>query len=98
MALDYHPRMSPDDVHDFTSFLDFVEWLASDRAASAEHELREPSNPWGPAHGGWENTTIESFLGAAAACSRDHAAKDGAPAQPSWREFARFLAGGKVYE
>ena len=35
---------------------------------------------------------------AAAACAEDHFELIGREPVPSWKEFARFLAGGKFYE
>ncbi len=47
---------------------------------------------------GWENSTIEAFLEAAVACAIDSRNKSGHAPEPSWREFAGFLLGGKIYE
>ena len=90
--------MTPDNVHDFASFIAFVDWLARDRADEVQKERTNPSHPMGPGANGWENTTIETFLEAAAACARDNRNKTGTEPDPTWREFAEFLAGGKSYE
>lgn len=86
--------MSPDElleqVHDRDSFFAFVAALAKERRADA------PGMPFSPTQAGWENTTIENFLDAALACAT--ARQDRTPAQPSWKAFAEFLYGGKIYE
>ena len=90
--------MVPEDVSDFESFLAFVRWIAADRADEAAKGRLSPTHPLGPGRDGRENTTVEDFLEAAAACAGDHSAKMGRPPEASWREFANFLLGGKVYE
>jgi hypothetical protein len=90
--------MQCDEVTDFHSFLAFVDWLAADRAAEVEKEQISPGSPWDRGAHGWENTSIESFLEAACACARDHLSKQGKPPEATWREFACFLYGGKIYE
>ena len=87
-------------VRDRDSFLAFVRALIHDREASVASERESPSSPWGPDAGGWENTTIESFLGAALSWAEDTGLEiqQGLPERPSWRAFASFLYGGKIYE
>jgi len=48
----------------------------------------------------WENTTIESFLEAAAAWARDSqfGQTQGLKTANPWRVFATFLYCGKIYE
>ncbi|WP_041227023.1 DUF7660 family protein [Crinalium epipsammum] len=64
----------------------------------------EKENPdywrWGGANG-WQNSSLESFLGAALAwfdgsVNRDEI--DDLPEYNQWRDFAEFLYCGKVYE
>jgi len=95
---DYDAAMSPDDVTDFDSFIGFVSWLASDHEEEVAKERLAPSSPLGPGANGWENSTIEAFLEAAAACASDTRNKSGHVPEPTWRQFAEFLHGGKVYE
>jgi hypothetical protein len=85
--------LDPLNVHDVETFLAFVSALASDRRASVAAERLAPSSPYGPAAGGWENTTIEDFLESARAW-----ADCGLPEEPSWQAFAIFLHCGKIYE
>ena len=90
--------MDAENVNDFGSFIRFVNWLASDRADEVAKERARPSHPIGPGSNGWENTTIEAFLEAAAAWATDDRNKTGNEPEPTWREFARFLHAGKIYE
>ncbi|MEO2091352.1 MAG: hypothetical protein ABGY75_17985 [Gemmataceae bacterium] len=92
--------LDPDGVHDRESFLAFVSALAAGRRASAAAEKASPSRPYGPAAGGWENVTIETFLEAALswAESTRRGESQGLPAGPTWRGFAAFLYCGKIYE
>jgi uncharacterized protein YifN (PemK superfamily) len=94
----YHAAMNPDNVKDFNSFIAFVGWLASDRADEVQKERLTPSHPVGLGANRWENSTIEAFLEAAVACAIDNRNRSGHPPEPSWREFAGFLLGGKIYE
>jgi len=94
----YDFALGPDDVNDFASFIKFVNWLGSDRADEVAKERVAPSHPMGPGINGWENTTIEAFLEAAAACAADRRDKTGHEPEPTWREFAQFVLGGKIYE
>ena len=89
-----------DRVHDRASFFDFVRQLALDRAQAAELETKNPSSPYGPDAGGWENSTIESYLDAALGWAEDTdmGTTQGLSSTPSWKEFATFLYLGKIYE
>ena len=77
------------------TFLAFVEALAAERASDAAGETEHPSNPYGPTGKGWENTTVHDYLEAAVACARDGKLLS---EQPTWRDIAVFLLGGKAYE
>ena len=92
--------LDPHGVHDLDSFLAFVAALVEDRETSVAAERVDPSSPYGPDAGGWENITIESFLFAALrwAESTGMGVRQGLPAGPSWEAFAAFLLCGKVYE
>ena len=86
-------------VRDRASFFNFVRELASDRKQAAELETENPSSPYGSDVGGWENSTIESYLDAALAWAEDSAeTTQGLSQNPSWKEFATFLYVGKIYE
>lgn len=87
-------------VTDERSFLAFTQALAHDRAASGAAESKQPSSPFAPENGGWENTTIEAFLEAAAAWaeSTNFGESQGLARDNLWRKFAAFLYCGKIYE
>ena len=89
------PNLVLDQVKDRKSFYKFVLALAEDREESVEIEQANPSSPFSSDANGWENTSIEGFLSAAVSCAKD---SDDDDAQPSWRLFAEFLYGGKIYE
>jgi len=83
-------------VRDRETFFDFVRALIEDRIEKATGEDR---NSYGGQPGGWENTTIESYLDAALHWAQDSLNKPtGMQTEPSWREFATFLYCGKIYE
>jgi len=86
-------------VHDQQSFLLFARALLKERYDDTELEKKHHSDPLGPTHKGWANTTLEGFLEAALAWAdaSDFGAyqniKDNA-----WYKFAVFLYCGKIYE
>ena len=86
--------MDPASVVDRETFLVFLRELARDREIAAAHELSKPSSPYGPDAGGWENTSIETYLESCAAWATDQPV----PATASWRVFAEVLLAGKLYE
>ncbi|WP_374088038.1 hypothetical protein [Methylomicrobium lacus] len=87
-------------VTDQASFLAFVRALAKDRASAVQAEMKRPGSSYGPDAGGWENTSIESFLESAAAWAEDSnfGSQQGLASANPWRKFAAFLYCGKVYE
>ena len=91
---------SLDSVSDLNSFLSFARLLAADRAASVRAEASSSSHPVGPAAGGWENTSIESFLEAAISWATDTemGLLQGISSGNPWKRFATFLYCGKIYE
>jgi hypothetical protein len=86
-------------VNDAESFLEFARALAEDRASAVGLEAKEPSSPYGPDAGGWENITIEAFLSAAISWAEDSefGERTGGGGNP-WRKCANFLYAGKFYE
>ncbi len=82
------------------TFLEFVRALVADREDAAEAEAANPSSPYGPDEGGWENVQIESFLKSAVAWAEasHFGTKQGVPKDNPWRQFATFLYCGKIYE
>lgn len=89
-----------DRVADQESFLAFARALAEDRAAAVQAEAEEPAAPYGPNAGGWENTSIESFLESAIAWAEgsNFGARQGLATASPWKQFAAFLYCGKIYE
>lgn len=89
-------------VRDETSFLEFILELAKDRLDEYQNEELNPSSPYGPDANGWENGTIEAFLGAAYSWGKS--SKSGLPLagyQPPsnpWTRAAQILYMGKIYE
>jgi hypothetical protein len=92
-------------VADEQTFLRFVEALAEDRRTAVRLEAERKSSPFGPDAGGWENTTIEDFLGAGLAWAEDTQfgtsmtfkeleLSDASP----WKRMAAFLMAARVYE
>jgi hypothetical protein len=85
-----------DNVVDRESFLGFVRALVADRIEKAKDEAKYP---YGGQEGGWENSTIESYLEAALAWAVDSRhLPTGLARTPSWQAFATFLYVGKIYE
>lgn len=82
-------------VNDEESFRTFVDALAADFAEAREIEAITPSKPYGAGALGWEHSTVEGFLGAAAACGV--AVVEGDLNNP-WLRCAAILYGGKFYE
>jgi hypothetical protein len=87
-------------VVDQESFLAFARALAQDRVSAAQAESKNPTPPYGPDAGGWENTSIEDFLESAIAWaeSSGFGSKQGLASGGPWRKFAAFLYCGKIYE
>jgi hypothetical protein len=87
-------------VHDEATFIDFLRALAADREEEVEIEARSPGSPYGPGANGWENGTIESFLGAAAAWAdgSKHGPPLDSPNENPWARCATILLMGKHYE
>jgi len=81
-------------VKDRESFLAFAKALAEERELAEKMEREEPEKYGLCGALGWENRSISSFLNAALACVED----DPYFKEASWRGFAEFLYGGKIYE
>lgn len=94
MATELHELLEA--VHDQESFLSFVRALKEDREAERGSE----PDPFGRGANGWENHTIEDFLGAALAWaeSTNVGSTQGMEKESLWKRFAAFLYCGKVFE
>lgn len=89
-----------DSVTDAASFMRFARLLAADRADEVQKEASGPSNAFAPGPNGWENGTIEAFLGAAISWAEatDIGLSQGLTSDNPWKRFAVFLYCGKIYE
>lgn len=89
-----------DEVVDLRSFLAIVGALIDERVADVAKQRLQPVEPFGRSPNGWENDTIEGFLGSALQWAEDSrmGRTQGLPEGPSWRAFATFLSCGKIYE
>ena len=98
MPTDPHDLL--ESVNDEHSFLAFAKALHADRADEDAKERDAPSNAYGPGANGWENGTIEQFLGDAIAWaeSTNVGLKQGLTEDNPWKRFAVFLYCGKIYE
>lgn len=94
-----------DKVNDEKSFLEFVSALIKDREKAVLLETKEPSSPYGPDAGGWENTSIEHYLESASAWAEDSnfgrnmsSPEDEIHNVSEWRRITAFLLAGRTYE
>ncbi len=94
-----------ENVKDEKSFLLFVKELVRDRKRSVNKEKINPSSPYGPDAGGWENTSIECYLEGAIAWAEDSefGRRMAFPELElkkvsEWRRITAFLMAGRVYE
>ena len=92
-------------VVDEATFLRFAKALVEDRRNAIQLEKANPSSPYGPDAGGWENVSIDDYLESAIAWAEDsnfgrkmafeeYELKDVSP----WRRIAAFFMAGRVYE
>jgi hypothetical protein len=83
------------------SFLRFVQALTEDAEAAKAEPKRTADGKLNLSPQGWENGSIEGFLGAMAAWASANSGITGNPMvseQASWRDFAQMLHAGKFYE
>ena len=86
-----------DAVCDRESFNRFVAALASEREDAERLEREQPERyRWGGALG-WQNSDISSFL-SAAAVHFEPGPHRFVGESPTWRDLAKFLWMGKIYE
>ena len=98
MARDLYALL--DLVTDEASFIAFVNALAADFEEEQEIERTTPSSPYSSGALGWENSTIDAMLGAAAAWGNSSAMNpaNNIAAQNPWRRCAHILFAGEFYE
>jgi hypothetical protein len=83
------------------SFLRFVQALAEDAAAADAEPQRTADEELNLSPRGWENGSVEAFLGAMATWGEATSGITGEPMvseQATWRAFAEILHSGKLYE
>jgi len=90
-----------DAVVDEEAFVAFLGALAENREEENEIEKVTPSSQWGRGAMGWENGSIEAFLGAATAWATS--TKNGTPGgyvvpDNPWKRCAEIILMGKIYE
>lgn len=91
------PSPDPNSVHDEASFLAFVAELAEDRRLASATGI----SGFMGAPRGWQNDSVEDFLGGALAWADDSdfgRNQDLDPDGSPWRRVAVFLYCGKIYE
>jgi len=86
------------DVKDKETFIEFVNALIRDREEAVEREKQAPENHRGFGAFGWQNETIEDYLGMCLACADNNGDEPVLTKEPTWYSFADFLYGGKIYE
>ena len=89
-----------DTVHDEKSFLGFLVALRKDREQEAAMEQANPSSPYEAGVHGWQNLTIEGFLGSAVAwaeATEQNTEYYSKPPNP-WQRAAQIILAGKSYE
>ena len=98
MQTDLHSMA--EQVFDEDTLIEFISALANDREEEVAKDELSPSSPYGSGANGWENGTIEAFLGASSAWAAG--SKNGMPlynpASNPWTRIAQILYMGKVYE
>jgi len=81
---------------DKESLSTFIRDLRADLQASQHTETVQPSSPYGPNAGAWENADLASFLDAMASWIEDMGER--LPTSPTWETFRDILSAAKIYE
>lgn len=87
-----------ENVKDRNSFVIFVKALIKDRQKSVEMDKQNPEKYKWVGALGWENGSIETYLDACLACFEGGKWHQEEPEEITWKDFAGFLYGGKIYE
>src|SRR5687767_5076920 len=93
-------------VVDEESFVRFLKALSEDRADEVEKEKQKAFSPYTEGANGWQHSSIENFLDAAAAwaedSNRESTILNGLPGytKPTnpWKRCADIIYAGKFYE
>lgn len=100
MSMEHDLHKIAESVVDEKSFLAFIQAMAEDFEDECEKEEKNPSSPYSHGANGWENGSIDTMLGAAAAWGRStgmNEANNTSQINP-WRRCADILLAGKFYE
>lgn len=87
-----------EDVNDRDTFVRFVKALIQNRREADELTRQNPEKFQWSGVLDWENGSIDTYLDAALACFEDGKRHDEKPEEITWKRFAEFLYGGKIYE
>jgi hypothetical protein len=88
-----------DKVEDQESFLAFARALLLDKEDEIRKEKKNPPPPYSSGANGWENDDVSGFLESAIAWAEDSDfGKRPSEVTNTWKKFALFLYGGKIYE
>jgi hypothetical protein len=87
-----------ENVQDQTTFFHFIETLIADRKLANSEEAERPDlYRWNGARE-WQSSGISGCLDSALHCLVDIEGRPDELYSLSWRGFAEFLYGGKIYE
>lgn len=87
-----------EEVNDRETFIIFVKALIQNRREADELEKQNPEKYRWSNVLGWENGSVDTFLDAALSCFEDGKWREEKPEEITWKKFAEFLYGGKIYE
>ncbi|WP_194456776.1 hypothetical protein [Bradyrhizobium sp. CCBAU 53421] len=87
-------------VTDERSFIRLLQLMALDRQDEQQKELARPTSPYSAGPNGWQNGSIEAFLGAAASWAEatSRTTNLGPEASDAWRRAAMIVVAGAFYE
>jgi hypothetical protein len=98
VSTEHSPEELLDMVDSRETFLTFVAALIEDRQQADALEAGDPQRyRWSGANG-WENGTIAMFLEGALAYAQSPNWPERQSDAPTWRDLAKFLFLGKIYE
>jgi hypothetical protein len=87
-----------EEVKNRETFVAFVSALIKNRCDADELRQQNPEKYKWSSVLGWENGSIDTYLDAALSCFEDGKRQDDKPEEITWKKFAEFLYGGKIYE
>jgi hypothetical protein len=87
-----------EEVKNRETFVAFVSALIKNRRDADELRRQNPEKYKWSSVLGWENGSIDTYLNPALRCFDDNKRLDDEPEEITWKKFAEFLYGGKIYE